>query len=228
MKASTLLTRFAGVLGSSLQGFTPLEVLQAVLDDLWADEVPERLTVPPPFVTTVAATLVYHFDANNALGLTPILPGVSTIRRVRGLFKSALTDTNLSDYNYRALLPFDQNVLTTRLYDGSIDIDNERRKVTFRADPLSTTTTWKIDAYPKAPEVDEEDDLPVLPGEEMPLLFPGMRAFAEEWKTGSSDAWRPLYENKKSEYRTKLRIDKDIPRIDEGLYFFGDKTVIPQ
>lgn len=228
MKVSTLLTRFAGALGSNLQGFTELEILQAVIDDLWADEIPERITAPAPNVTTVAATLVYHFDADNTQGLTPILPAISTIRRVRGLFKPSLTNTNISDYNYKALLPFDQNVLVTRLYDGNIDIDNERRTITFRTDPGATTTTWQIDTYPKAPILDLASDIPVLPGEEMPLLFPGMRAFAEEWKTGASENWRPMFENKKAEYRGKLRIDKDIPRIDSGLYFFGDKTVQSQ
>lgn len=228
MKVSTLLTRFTGALGSNLQGFAALEILQAVIDDLWADEIPERLTVPAPYVTTVAATLIYHLDANNNQNLTPILPGISTLRRVRGLFKPALTQTNISDYNYKALLPFDQNVVTARLYDGSIDIDNERRTITFRNDPGSTATTWKIDTYPKAPVLDVDDDIPVLPGEEMPILFPGMRAFAEEWKTGASENWRPMYENKKAEYRGKLRMDKDIPRLDENLYFMGDKTVSPQ
>lgn len=228
MKVSTLLTRFVGALGSNLQGFVPLDILQSVLDDLWADEVPERITMPSPYVTTVAGTLVYHMDADNTAGVTPIMPGVSTVRRVRGLYKPALTQTNISDYNYRALKPFDQNVITTRLYDGSIDIDNERRTITFRADPGDTTTTWKIDAYPRAPAVDEDDDVPMLPGEEMITLFPGMRAFAEEWKTGTSEFWRPVYENRKSEYRGKIRIDKDVPRLDENLYYFGDKLVQPQ
>lgn len=228
MKVSTLLTRFAGVIGSNLQGFTPLEVLQAVIDDLWADEVPERITVPAPDVTTVAATLVYHFDADNDQSLTPILPGVSNIRRVRGLFDPALTNSNVGDYNYNALKPFDQLIARTRLYDGAIDIDNELRTITFREDPDSTTDAWQIDYYPKAPTLDENSDIPVLPGEEMPLLFPGMRAFAEEWKTGASENWRPMYENKKAEYRGKLRIDKDIPRIDENLNYYGDSVVDSQ
>jgi hypothetical protein len=171
---------------------------------------------------------VYHFDDDNDQGLTPILPGVSTIRRVRGLFRPSLTNSNVSDYNYKALLPFDQNALRMRLYDGSIYIDNELRTITFSADPGDTTETWGIDSYPRAPQVDEGDDLPILPGEEMPLLFVGMRAFAEEWKTGASGGWRPQYENKKAEYRGKLRIDKDIPRIDENLLFHGDSVVSPQ
>lgn len=228
MKVSTLLARFVGALGSNLQGFVPLDILQAVLDDLWADEIPERITAPPPYITTVAGTLVYHLDADNTQGITPILPGVSTIRRVRGIFKPALTNSNLSDYNYKALLPFDQNVITTRLYDASLEIDNERRLITFHADPGDSTTTWKIDAYSRAPQVDEGDDVPVLPGEEMPTVFPGMRAIAEEWKTGASENWRPMYENRKVEYRGKLRMDKDIPRIDENLYYYGDKLVQSQ
>lgn len=228
MKASTLLTRFAGALGSNLQGFTPLEILQAVIDDLWADDVLERMTVPAPYVTTVAGTLVYHFDANNDQSLTPIIPSVSTIRRVRGLFKPALTQSNISDYNYKALIPFDQNVLRSRLYDGSTDIDNERRKVTFRADPGTSTTTWKVDSYPKAPTLDDDSDIPVLPGTEMTLVFPGMRAFAEEWKTGASEFWRPKYDMEKVGYHLKIRMDTDLPKLDENLYFFGDKLVEPQ
>lgn len=228
MKVSTLLTRFAGVLANNMQGFSALEVLQAVIDDLWADEIPERLTVPPPYITTVAGTLIYHFDASNDQSLSPIIPSTSTIRRVRGIFKPALTQSNISDYNYKALLPFDQNALRTRLYDGSIDIDNERRRVTFRSDPGSTTATWKIDSYPKAPTMDESVDLPVLPGAEMTLLFPGMRAFMEEWKTGASEFWRPKYDLEKVNYRVSLRIDKDIPRLDENLYYFSDSVVSAQ
>ena len=37
-----------------------------------------------------------------------------------------------------------------------------------------------------------------------------------------------MYENRKAEYRGKLRMDKDIPRIDENLYYYGDKLVQSQ
>jgi hypothetical protein len=184
-----------------------------------------RLKTPSPYVTTLSGVLTYHFDASNTLSLSPILPGLSTIRRIRGLYLPALTNQNVSDYGYQNYRPFNQDLPEKRLYEGAVDIDNENRLVVFRADPGATSTKWKLDFYPKAPTLTEDSDIPILPGWEMSLIFVGMRAFAEEWKSGSSETWRPLFEQRITQYTAVLGNDAGIPRLDENGYIHQDPVV---
>lgn len=229
MTGQEMIARFHGSNQETpLPGITNLDLLQAVLDEVFNDETVERLVVPAPAVTTVAGTLTYSFDAENDDDLTEILPGATNIRRVRGLWKPDQANASaVSDYNYRRTGRFNQLLIGQRLYDGTARIDNEQRLVVFEVDPGATTDTWSIDYYRKAPTITAIRRIPVLHGWEMPLVLPGMKAVFEEWQTGNSPYWRPRFENMKSQYFSALQVEQDIPRIDGEDHVHEDPHVEP-
>lgn len=225
MLGSELIERFHGAIGSTpMEGVEPINLLQAVVDELWADEVPEKLVAVAPYITTVSGTLIYGFDVDNDDDLTQIVPGLETIRRVRGIFRPAAAGVSTTDYNYQRFPNGDQNILNQRVYE-EVQIDNELRTLSFSEDPGDYTDRWKLDYYPVPPQVSEGSRIPVLYGWEFPLLLPGMRAIHEEWTTGFSEKWRPLFDLQKIRYRSTLRNESNLPTLGPSQYAKGDPVV---
>lgn len=220
MQVSDLITLYRGSEQfTPLSGLTELQLVQYVLDKLWAIEVPERIVRPAPYIVTAAGTTAYSFDA--------LVSGVTNIRRIRGLWNPTLTVANLNDYGYRQFPDFDQNLLSKRMYYKGIRLDPENRLLTFMSDPGTTTTAWKLDYYEKAPQVTADSTVPVLPGWELDVVYTGMKAWFEEASAGDSDYWVPLFEAKKRLYMDALRKEIDLPGMDENSYQVSPTHVSP-
>lgn len=222
MKVSKLISIFQGYQQSTpLAGLTALELVQYVLDKMWAVDNDVRLVRPSTDVVTVSGTLAYTFE-NFLSGVT------SGVRKVRGLYKPGLATANVQDYQFGHRMPFNQQRITRRLYDLGIVINNETRTVTFIEDPGDTTDTWACDWWPSAPTVTEESELPVLPGWELDVVLSGMMSFFEESKTITSDYWVPRWETKLALYFDALKKDVDLQGIDENDDLVTTQFVIPQ
>ncbi len=227
MLASTLIERFFGAIGATpMEGIEPLDLIQAVVDELSTEEIPEKLVRAAPYITTVAGTLVYAFDSDHEDDLTQLAPGLDTIRRVRGIYRPAVTGVSTSDYNYQRFPAADQNILNQRIYEGDVQIDNEERTITWSVDPGDYTDRWKLDYYPIPRLLSEASRIPVLYGWELPLVLPGMRAMHEEWTTGNPNGyWRGVFNKQKERYRGTVRNESNVPTLGSDLYSGGDSVV---
>ncbi len=197
---------------SHISDFSYLEIIQQIVEEIFADDVTGRLVRPEPNISTTAATTVYSFktlfpsylDTNSD----------SRVRKLRGLWKPALspTDTTQNDYGRNRVPFFDQKNFAKRVYDGDVYIDNELRQVTFKTDPGTTTDIWKADFWLKAPTLAETDELPILPGWERRILLRGARAYFEELDEGSAGKQSAMFEVMLRKYRDAVNRDT---RLDE-------------
>jgi hypothetical protein len=198
-----------------------LEIVQDVIDQIFSHESFARLYRPPPDVTTIDAQLAYTFEE---LFTSFVASSVTTIRKVRGLWKPALSDNNLTDYGRQGYPYFDQDDINRRVYDYDVYVDNERKTVNFASNPGTTTDTWKADFYLKAPRIALTDEIPLLFGWEKRLLIPGCRAWFEELDKGEPGVQARLFEAVILRYRDALERHQ---KLDNYTAAEGFKVNIP-
>lgn len=227
-----LISKFIDVLkglenNSIMAGFGYLEIVQQGLDDIYSDDMIARLLLPAPFATTAAATLEYTFEA-----IFPafVASGVTTIRRVRGLWDPSLSpegSATVTDFGRSPVAFFDQRDINRRVYDGDAYVDNERKTVTFKSDPGTSTTKRRVDMYLNAPIVTTSSQIPLLLGWERKLLLPACRSWFEELDEGRPGIQAALFEKKKEEYRSALEREFEKPNNTEDLGVDIDFVVKP-
>jgi len=228
MLVSSFIDVFKGVeTNSVLGGIGYLEIVQQVLDDIYSDDVFSRLERPSPKATTVAGTLSYTWA--EILPAYTDINGVTTIRRIRGLWDPTLSPdgpSTVTDYGRQPTPFFEQKDIHRRVYDGDVYVDQERKTIVFKLDPLATTEKWWVDMYLDAPLVAIADQIPLLKGWEKKLLLTGCRAWFEELDKGSAGPQASIFHEMKKKYRdalqrenrvsnktTDLGIDVDGPQV---------------
>ena len=214
MLISSFIDVFKGVeTNSVLGGLGYLEVVQQVLDDIFSDDIFDRLQRPPPQAQTTAGTLVYPWVV-----IFPTLVdinGVTTIRRLRGLWDPSLSPdgpSTTTDYGRRPTPFFEQKDIHRRVYDGDTYVDQERKTVTFKTDPGTTTNKWSADLYLDAPQVSIADEIPLLKGWEKKLLLTGCRAWFEELDKGMPGPQSQIFYSMKTKYRDALQRESRVSR----------------
>jgi len=219
MLVGTFIDVFKGLeTNSVLGGIGYLEIVQQVIDDVYSDDIFSRLERPPPFVDTTAAQLVYTWEEL----LASYLDGnsVTTIRRIRGLWDPSLSPdgpSTTTDYGRKPASFFEQKDIHRRVYDGDVYVDQERKLVTFKNDPLTTTDKWKVDLYLLGPQVTEASQVPFLVGWEKKLLLSGCRAWFEELDKGGPGPQAQIFHNMKSLYRDAVQRETRISEKTEDL-----------
>ncbi len=208
-------------------GVTYIELIQQALDDIYSDDMFARLELPAPFVATTATQTTYTF----AQLLTSYVDsgGITTIRRIKGLWDPSLSPTGaltVTDYKRSPVGFFEQKDINRRVYDGDVYIDNERKTVKFKNDPLTTTAKWKVDMYLDAPQVVAADQIPLLKGWERKLLLPGVRAWFEELDKGQPGIQAKIFHNQKLKYRSALEREREISNKTEDLGITVDTPLV--
>jgi len=210
-------------------GLGYVELIQQALDDIYSDDMIARLERPQPYAITTATVQIYTF-----VELFPayVDGGVTTIRRIRGLWDPSLSPQgpgSTTDYGRSPTPFFEQKDINRRVYDGDAYVDNERKTIKFKNDPLSTTTKWKVDMYLDAPQVVPADEIPLLKGWERKLLLPGVRAWFEELDKGEPGIQARVFHKQKELYRSALEREFEVANKQEDLGITVDTAiVIPQ
>lgn len=219
MKVSTLISWAQGLTEFQTLGLTTLAIAQAVLEEIWAMDVPPRLKYGgkwSPNFTTTSGTLTYAY---------PDL--ADDIRKVIGIWKASLSEsTVIQDYNYPQATDHYQPDMRRRVYEDYAFLDNENRVLTFKADPGDTTTDWSIDYYTQAPVLTEDSDIPLISEKWVPKLFlPGYLSYLERDKAGEKGPNRQEFEAGLPLYEAELRRFEDV-RLYNSDVGFRQKSVV--
>lgn len=202
-------------------GMTPEAVGNAVLREIWEMDVPVRLKNGgkwSPNVPTTAAKLTYTFVE---LGLTDA-------RKVIGLFKPALSALATDYSRTRAGGSFDQRGMSSRVYDGEIFVDNERKTATFKNDPLTTTDVWQADYYVAAPTITLSQEIPLLDeGWAYSMFIPGMLSYFERGQRGQASSHRMEFLSEKQRYFHILQNNTELTQYDAAQGIVQRKVVRP-
>lgn len=209
-----------------------VEIIQQVLDDIYADNSKARRYKPEPYATTTDGTLTYDW-----LTIFPSLAigdaEWTSIRYIKGLYKPGLQASDINDYGRTAIPSFDQERYDKRVYDADVVIDNEQQTVKFLVDPDDTTDVWRADVWLKAPELSllaTTTPIPLLDGWDKRLLLPGCRGWFEELDTGEPGPQAALFWKRLLEYRDALErvAEVDSYSNEESRYKMKAPNVIPQ
>ena len=212
---------------SVLGGLTYSQLIQQALDDIFADDMFARLELPQPFAQTTAVQQTYTW--------AQILPtyidvdGITTIRRIKGLWDPSLSPSgpaSTTDYGRAPVGFFEQKDINRRVYDGDVYIDQERKLVKFKNDPLTTTDKWNVDMYLDAPIVGASDQIPLLKGWERRLLIPGVRSWFEELDKGEPGIQAKIFHDQKLKYRSALEREREISNKTEELGITIDTNLV--
>jgi hypothetical protein len=204
MKVSTLINWAQGLTEFQTLNLTTLAIAQAVLDEIWALDVPQRMKNGgrwSPYLVTTAATHSYAY-----------VDIASDIRKVIGIWKPGLSEVNaLQDYNYPQASDHYQPDIRRRVYDADVFADNENRTLNFRTDPGATTTDWQIDYFVSAPILTEDSDIPLISESWVPRLFlPGYLSYLERDKAGQKGPNRVEFEGELQNYGNAIRHFEDV------------------
>jgi hypothetical protein len=221
MKVSTLINWAQGLTEFQTLNLTTLAIAQAVLDEVWALDVPQRLKNGgrwSPYLVTTAATLSYAY-----------VDIASDIRKVLGIWKPGLSGTTgVQDYNLPQDTDFYQPDIRSRVYEADVFLDNENRVLTFKADPGATTTDWQIDYFTAAPILTEDSDIPLISESWVPKLFlPGYLSYLERDKAGQKGPNRSEFEGALKEYGDALRHFEDVRLYNSTQGFIPKSVVMP-
>lgn len=219
MKVSTLINWAQGLTEFQTLHLTTLAIAQAVVDEIWALDVPQRMKNGgrwSPDMATTAATLSYAF-----------VDIETDIRKVIGIWQPSLSEsTVLQDYNYPQTSDHYQNDIRRRVYSADVWVDNENRTLTFKADPGTTTDEWKIDYFTSAPTLTEDSDIPLISEAWVTRLFlPGYLSYLERDKAGQKGPNRSEFEGALKEYGNALRHFEDV-RLYNATQGFIPKSVV--
>lgn len=204
MLVSSLILWVQGLTEAQTLTLTPLQIAQAVTDEVWGLDIPQRMKNggrwSPSFPTT-AGTFTYAYGTI-----------ASDIRKVIGIWKPSLGSASLApDYGYRQSEDFYQSDSRSRIYEGYAFADNENRILTFKADPGNTTTDWSIDYYVSAPVLTEDSVIPVISEAWVSSLFlPGYLSYLERDKAGERGPNRIEFEARLKAYEFALRNMEDV------------------
>lgn len=206
-------------LQTHIADFDYLDIIQQVVNEIFADDVIGRLVKPAPDISTTAGTLTYPFAT--LLPSNVETNGDSLVRKVRGIWEPELTPAStINDYGRGRTVPvFNQDDLNQRVYNGDAHVDNELRQIVFNSDPGTTTDKWKIDFWLKAPTLTEDDELPILPGWERRLLLQGGRAWFEELDDGQAGTQGAIFEQMIEKYRDAVNRDTRLDNRTDDLGF---------
>lgn len=227
MLVSEFIDLFKGLeTNNVLGGFSYLQIVQQVIDDIYADDNFSRIYRPEQYITTNNGDFEVPF--------TSILPAFqdvnfqTTIRRIRGIWEEDLSPAQpgIVDYGRNAVPNFNQKDIHNRVYDGDIYIDNEQKIVRFKNNPGDTTTKWKADFYLRAPLIETDDEIPLLHGWEKRLLIPGCRAFFEELDLGAPGPNFNIFQQQLSKYRNAVLREDQKPEKTQDLGIIKDPDVV--
>lgn len=211
-----------------LGGKTYLEIVQQVLDDIYADDSAARMLRPEPYAVTSSGQQTYTW-----VQLFPTVIDAdedSTIRFIKGLWKPELQVSDIEDYGRQSIPQFDQDLRDKRIYDADIYVNNEQQKVVFETDPGDSTDTWKADLWERAPTIALTDVVPVLDGWEEKLLLPGCRAWFEHQDLGKPGVNSELFRMRRGEYRDALErvVSVNSYSSEKTLFKIHEPNVSPQ
>lgn len=221
MKVSTLINWAQGLTEFQVLNLTTLAIAQAVLDEIWAMDVPQRMVNGgrwSPYLGTNSLITAYTF-----------ISIASDVRKVIGVWRPGLEEaTAVSDYNYPQNSDFYQPDIRRRVYEADIHIDNERRVLTFKDSPGSTGDVWAVDYFVSAPILTEDDDIPLISESWVPKLFlPGYLSYLERDKAGQKGPNRSEFEGALKDYENALRHHEDLRFYNTTQGFIPKSVVQP-
>lgn len=221
MRVSTFTSWAQGLTEFQVLNLTTLAIAQAVIDEIWAMDVPQRMVNGgrwSPYLATNSLVLAYNFTD---IG--------TNVRKVIGVWRPALSEaTAVQDYNYPQYSDFYQADMRRRVYEADIHIDNELRALTFKESPGSTTDVWAVDYFTSAPILTDDSDIPLISESWVPRLFlPGYLSYLERDKAGQKGPNRSEFESQLKEYENVLRHNEDLSYYNTTQGFIPKSVVQP-